>query len=91
MKFNLLIAALASTVAADDEDMPDIGLNPFPEYDNLVQNDGKVHIDIYYESLCSGCRMKMDKSYLPAINTPGFFDMADIRIFPFGNTNEYYD
>lgn len=88
MKF-YLFAALASAVAAND--MPDIGPNPFPEYSNFVENDGKLHIDIYYESLCQGCRDKMENSYLPAVNTPGFFDMADVRFFPFGGTEEYYD
>ena len=63
----------------------------FPQEKNLVKNDGKVHVDIYYESLCEGCRIKMKNSYLPAINTPGFFDMADIRVYPFGNTNEWYN
>ena len=85
MKFSLL--ALASVASAGTVNL---GPNPFPQ-DNNAKDDGKIHIDLYTESDCDDCRMKMMTSYLPAIDTPGFFDMADIRINPYGNTFEDYD
>ena len=50
--------------------------------------DEKVQIDLYYESQCPACRDQVTRNFKTAMNTPGFLDMADVRLHPYGNARE---
>jgi interferon gamma-inducible protein 30 len=51
-------------------------------------DDSKMKIDLYYESQCPACRAQVTTNFMKAINTPGFVDMADITLHPYGNARE---
>ena len=45
----------------------------------------KIRIEAYTESLCMDCMNFIKSSLAEAIRTPGFFDMADVIVYPYGN------
>ena len=51
-------------------------------------DDTKVVVDLYYEALCNGCRQAIKTSFADAAKADGFFDMATINFYPFGNAKE---
>ena len=48
----------------------------------------KVAIDLYYESQCPACRAQVTTNFKTAMATPGFTDMADVTLHPYGNARE---
>ena len=53
-----------------------------------VQAQEKLQISLYTESLCPYCIQLITGSVAGAVNAPGFFDMVDLQIFPYGNAHE---
>ena len=49
----------------------------------------KVKVELYYESLCPYSEAIITGSFKTAFNTPGFLDMAEILLVPYGNAKEY--
>ena len=49
----------------------------------------KVKVELYYESLCPYCQADITGSFAEAFATPGFLDMADVVMIPYGNAHEY--
>lgn len=48
-------------------------------------NDDKVHIELYYESLCPYCQAFIKGSLKNAFNTKDIWQIADFRAWPYGN------
>ena len=48
----------------------------------------KLRIEIHTESLCPSCISFYSNSLKNALNTPGFENMADLNIFPYGNAKQ---
>jgi hypothetical protein len=48
----------------------------------------KIAIDLYYESQCPGCREQVTSNFKTALATPGFTDMAEVTLHPYGNARE---
>ena len=48
----------------------------------------KVQVALYYESLCPYCQDTITGSFANAFATPGFLDMADVLLVPYGNAHE---
>ena len=46
-------------------------------------------MELYFESLCPYCQDAITGSFAEAFSTPGFLDMADVLLVPFGNAHEY--
>ena len=51
----------------------------------LVAAADKVQVELYYESQCPGCRQTINTSFKSALETEGFFDMAEVKLYPYGN------
>ena len=51
----------------------------------------KVRVELYFESLCPYCQSDITGSFADAFATPGFLDMADVIMIPYGNAHEYRD
>lgn len=51
-------------------------------------NDGKIMIDLYYESQCPGCRQMITESFAEAFKADGFLNMANVNFWPYGNAHE---
>ena len=51
----------------------------------------KVQIDLYYESECSACETTITGSFADAFAHTDFLDMADVRLWPYGNASEEND
>ena len=51
----------------------------------------KIQVELYYESLCPGCRQAINTSFMTALKTEGFFDMAEVKLYPYGNALESID
>ena len=49
----------------------------------------KVQVALYYESLCPYCQDTITGSFKTAFATPGFLDMADVLMVPYGNAHQY--
>jgi len=49
------------------------------------EKNGKVVIDLYYESQCGGCQDMITTSFAKAIATKGFEQMAQVILHPYGN------
>jgi interferon gamma-inducible protein 30 len=49
----------------------------------------KVRVELYFESLCPYCQDDITGVFAEAFNTPGFLDMADVLMVPYGNAHEY--
>ena len=54
----------------------------------LVAAADKIQVELYYESQCPGCRQAINTSFLTAMKTEGFFDMAEVKLYPYGNARE---
>jgi len=48
----------------------------------------KVLIEMYTESLCPDCINFLTNSFSKAITTLNFTDIAELRLYPFGNAKE---
>ena len=48
----------------------------------------KVRVELYYESLCPYRQADITGSFAEAFATPGFLDMADVVMIPYGNAHE---
>ena len=48
----------------------------------------KIRIEAFTESLCPDCIHFLETSVAQAIKAPGFFDMAELVIYPYGNAYE---
>ena len=48
----------------------------------------KVKVELYYESLCPYSEAIITGSFQTAFSTPGFLDMADVLLVPYGNAHE---
>ena len=53
-----------------------------------TEDTTKVHIDLYYESQCPGCRELITGSFSEAYQTSGFLQMAEMTYVPYGNAQE---
>ena len=53
-----------------------------------VSASDKIAIDLYFESKCPGCHAVITQSFPEAFNADGFFEMADVNFFPYGNAHE---
>jgi len=51
-------------------------------------NDDKILIEMYTESLCPDCIAFIKNSFSHAINTLNFFDIAELKLYPYGNAKE---
>ena len=51
----------------------------------LEDNDDKVHIDLFYESLCPDCQKFIQGSVKKALATPDIWKIADFILYPYGN------
>ena len=49
----------------------------------------KVQVELYYESQCPGCRSTITGSFAKAFAHTDLLDMADVRMYPYGNAHEY--
>ena len=58
------------------------------QVETAADADTKLYINLYYEALCPYCRNEITTNIRTAMLTPGFSDMADLEIFPFGNAKE---
>lgn len=52
------------------------------------ENDDRVRIDLYTESLCPGCMQVITTSLKTALNTKDFDKIADIHLWVYGNAHE---
>jgi interferon gamma-inducible protein 30 len=50
--------------------------------------EAKVVVDLYYESQCPGCKATITGSFADAVKADGFFNMATINLWPYGNAHE---
>jgi interferon gamma-inducible protein 30 len=48
-------------------------------------SDDKVRYDLYVESLCPDCIGFIEESIAPALEIPGFLDIAELNFIPYGN------
>jgi len=55
---------------------------------NEIVNDDKIVIEMYTESLCPDCIAFLKNSFSKAINTLNFFDIAELKLYPYGNAKE---
>jgi hypothetical protein len=46
--------------------------------DSEKEENGKVLIDLFYESQCPGCKQMITTSFADAIKAEAFFDMVEI-------------
>jgi len=56
--------------------------------DIRVVNDDKVKIDLYFESLCPGCRQFIQTSLKNASKATDFWKICDFNFFPYGNARK---
>lgn len=47
--------------------------------------DSKVKVDFYMESMCPGCKYFTNHVLTDLITRPGFRDMVDLKVYPYGN------
>ena len=53
-----------------------------------AQAQERLQISLFTESLCPYCIQVLTTSVANAVNAPGFFDMVDFQIYPYGNARE---
>jgi len=53
-----------------------------------IHANEKIYINLYYEALCPYCRHEITNNIRTAMLTPGFSDMVDLEIWPYGNARE---
>jgi interferon gamma-inducible protein 30 len=53
-----------------------------------ADNDDRLTINVYVESLCPGCQEFMTTSLKKALNTPDIEKIANIRVVPYGNARQ---
>lgn len=58
---------------------------------SVTAYDTKVVIDLYYESQCPACRSQVTGNFKRAMETPGFLNMAEVNLYPYGNARESAD
>ena len=51
----------------------------------------KVQVQLYFESLCPYCQADITGVFAEAFAQPGFLDMADVQLIPYGNAHEVAD
>lgn len=76
---NLLLTT--ATVAA-------LGTDPEQTKSVIADEDAKVVVDLFYEAQCPGCKKTITTSFATAAKADGFFDMATVNLYPYGNAKE---
>ncbi len=56
-----------------------------------ISSSAKPVIDVYYESLCPGCREFITESFQDFIKYDDYQDLATMKFHPYGNAKETFD
>lgn len=53
-----------------------------------ADNDDRLSVNVYVESLCPGCQEFITTSLKKALNTPEIEKIVNVRVIPYGNARQ---